>query len=304
MSLLDLSGRVKQLEELKLGVEKEAQDIQPPQWPENIDDEPKAGLTMEEREVLKMLENIGMLPGLIKGRILPLEGTDIININTPKFETFAVWDTPDKNDIISSEELLDLDNEVLITAIEDQCSGNLCTTLADLAAVASVDTDQDEADIDKEEDSPKHCSFFKEKKCKYLDKSFKPPHNTHWISCSYPNFQLWYHEQCLSLQFTTDKERHDYTLICSKHNNIREHFRTKLAALASDEHSLFDENIFLKPLPKHLWVSKKTNSPKHQTDHSLHPNYVEHEGQYYHIAEFLSLQEGKVYHPATSTPKT
>lgn len=108
MSLLDLSGRVKQLEELKLGVEKEAQDIQPPQWPENIDDEPKAGMTMAEREVLKMLEHIGMLPALIKGHILPLEGADIININTPKFETFAVWDTPDKNDIISSEEMLDL----------------------------------------------------------------------------------------------------------------------------------------------------------------------------------------------------
>ena len=163
-----------------------------------------------------------------------------------------------------------------------------------------MDTDQDEADIDKEEDSPKHCSFFKEKKCKYLDKSFKPPHNTRWIGCSYPNCQFWYHEQCLSLQFTTDQERHDYTLICPKHNNVREHFSTKLAALASDEHSLLDENVFLEPLPKRLRVSKKTNSPKHQIDYSLRPNYVEHEGQYYHIAEFLSLQEGKVYRPATS----
>lgn len=27
---------------------------------------------------------------------------------------------------------------------------------------------------------------------------------------------------------------------------------------------------------------------------------MEYEGQYYHIAEFLSLQEGKVYRPATS----
>lgn len=35
-------------------------------------------------------------------------------------------------------------------------------------------------------------------------------------------------------------------------------------------------------------------------DYSIRPNYVEYEGQFYHIAEFLSLQEGKVYRPATS----
>lgn len=68
----------------------------------------------------------------------------------------------------------------------------------------------------------------------------------------------------------------------------------------SDKHSLVEENISLELLPKRLWVSKKATSTKHQTDYSICPNYVEHEGQYYHMAEFLSLQEGKVYHPATS----
>ena len=64
LDMLDLSGRVQKLEELKLRVEKEAQDIQPPRWPENIDDELKAGMIMAEREVLKTLEHIGMLPAL------------------------------------------------------------------------------------------------------------------------------------------------------------------------------------------------------------------------------------------------
>ena len=68
--MLDLSGRVKKLEERKLGVEKEAQDIQPSQWPENIDNELKAGMIMAEREVLKALEHIRILPALIKGNIL------------------------------------------------------------------------------------------------------------------------------------------------------------------------------------------------------------------------------------------
>ena len=35
-------------------------------------------------------------------------------------------------------------------------------------------------------------------------------------------------------------------------------------------------------------------------DCCIRPNYVEYEDQLYHITEFLSLQEGKVYRPATS----
>ena len=35
-------------------------------------------------------------------------------------------------------------------------------------------------------------------------------------------------------------------------------------------------------------------------DYSRLPSYVEFEGSFFHIAEFLSLQEGKVYRPQTS----
>ena len=101
---------------------------------------------------------------------------------------------------------------------------------------------------------------------------------------------------CNSQQTKKDKIIHLSVL-----NITREHFRNKLAALASDKHSLEDENdVSLEPLPKRLRVSKKSTSAKHQTDYSIRPNYVEHEGQYYHIVEFLSLQEGNVYRPATS----
>ena len=294
LDMLDLTSRVQKLEELKLGVRKEVQDMKLPNWSENIDDELKAGMIMAEQEVLKTLNLLGMLPALVKGNILKLEGDDIINMNTHELGVFVVWDAPDENEVISSEELFDLDND------EDH-GNNYCSTFVDLAATASLETDQDGADEDDEEDSPTHCSFYKDKKCKYLDKSFKPAKNTRWIGCSYPSCNAWYHKQCLHLQFATGKERQDYTLICPKHNNIREHFRNKLAALASDKHSLVDENYAsVGPLPKRLRVSKKSTSAKHQTDYSIRPNYVEHEGQYYNMAEFLSLQEGKVYRPATS----
>ena len=256
LDMLDLASRVQKLEELKLGVRKQVQDMKLPNWSENIDDELKAGMIMAEQEVLKTLKLLCMLPALVKGNILKLEGDDIINMNTHELGAFVVWDAPDENEVISSEELFDLDND------EDH-SNNYCSTFVDLAAMASLETDQDGADEDDEEDSPTHCSFYKDKKCKYLDKSFKPAKNTPWIGCSYPSCNAWYHKQCLHLQFATGKERQDYTLICPKHNNIREHFRDKLTALASDKHSLVDKNdASLGPLPKRLRVSKKIHQCK------------------------------------------
>ena len=61
------------------------------------------------------------------------------------------------------------------------------------------------------------------------------------MGCSYPSCNAWYHKHCLHLQCATNKERQQYTIICPKHKNMREHFRSKLVALASDKHSLEDE---------------------------------------------------------------
>lgn len=52
-------------------------------------------------------------------------------------------------------------------------------------------------------------------------------------------------------------------------------------------------------MPKRLRLNKKGNSQQ-QIDYSIRPNYVKYDRQYYHMAEFLSLQEGEVYRPATS----
>lgn len=79
-----------------MGVRKDVQDVKLPNWPENIDDELKAGMIMAEREVLKTLKLLGMLPALVKGNILKLEGDDIINMNTPELGAFVVWDAPDE----------------------------------------------------------------------------------------------------------------------------------------------------------------------------------------------------------------
>ena len=294
--MIDLSSRVQKLEELKSrGVNP---DIQLLNWPQDIDAELKEGMMMAGREVLKTLQLIGMLPALVKGNILKEDGDDIICLNTPGLGSFAVWESPDENEVIASDELLDLDSEVLLTAIEEHCSSS-SNALIDLAAATCLHQSEHVESEEEDEDSPTHCTLYKENKCKYNNSTFKPPKNTLWIGCNYPCCNVWYHEQCLSLQFAGDKEREDYTLVCPKHKDIKEHFRNKVTALSIDTNSLSDENISLQPMPKRLRLNKKSNVPR-TIDYSIRPNYVEHEGQFYHIAEFLSLQEGKVYRPATS----
>ena len=59
-----------------------------------------------------------MLPALVKGNILKLDGNDIICLNTPGLGTFAVQESPDENEIIPIDELFDLDSEVLLTVVE------------------------------------------------------------------------------------------------------------------------------------------------------------------------------------------
>ena len=70
--------------------------------------------------------------------------------------------------------------------------------------------------------------------------------------------------------------------------------------MSSDKHSLQDENTALQPLPKWLRNPAKTRSAEHGIDYSKRPNYVLYEGQYFHLAEFLPLQEGKVCRPSAS----
>ena len=87
------------------------------QWPQNIDEHLK-GMQMAKREVLQMCEHLGMLPALIKGNVVRLDGSDIVGINNLVLETFAVLEDahniPDETTVISSEELLQLDNGILM----------------------------------------------------------------------------------------------------------------------------------------------------------------------------------------------
>ena len=302
--MLDLAGRIQKLEELKSNGTKQFENSSSiPGWPESTDEEIKAGMDMAEKEVIKTLELLGMVPALIRGNVLKQEGEDLVCINAPRFDTFAIFDSlePDENKVITDEELLDLDNGVLLEAIEEDGQTHALVNLAVTASLSNQNQAEMESDSeDDEDDSPKHCALYSSNGCKYREPSFKRPRKTLWMECSFPSCHSWYHEVCLSLKFKTEEEREAYTLICPKHSEIKEQFLDKLTALSSDKHSLHDENTELRPLPQRLKNPAKTRSAEHGIDYSKRPNYVRYEGQYFHMAEFLSLQEGKVYRLSAS----
>ena len=250
MDMIDLRVRFQKLEELKMQGKKITVGTLPQWAKKKIDEDIILVMQIGEKEVLKNIAVLGMLSALCRENVLKLEGSEIICINPPGMETFASWERemePDENTVIAHEDLLELDNEVLLESIGEAGHGHR-RALTGLAARASL-AEVEEVDDYEDEDSPAQCSLFTKRLCKYQDGAFKPPRHTMWIGCSYPLCNRWYHEQCLSLLFKTEKSRRTYTLICPEHTNIREHFQNKIVALASDPHSLESENISLQPLP-------------------------------------------------------
>ena len=116
---------------------------------------------------------MGMLPALVKGNILKEDGDDIICLNTPGLGTFAVWESPDENEVIASNELLDLESEVPLMAIEERCTSS-CSALIDLAAATCLHQSEQVESEEEDENSPSHCALYKENKCKYNNSTFKP----------------------------------------------------------------------------------------------------------------------------------
>ena len=203
---------------------------------------------MAEKEVIKTLELLGMVPALIRGNVLKQEGEDILCINAPRFDTFAIFDSlePDETEVITDEELLELDNGVLLEAVEEDGQTHALVNLAVEASLSSHNQAEMESDHeDDEDDNPKHCALYSSNRCRYREPSFKRPCKTLWMECSFPSCHNWYQEVCLSLKFKTEEGREAYTLICLKHSKIKEQFLDKLAALSSEKHSLQDENTAL-----------------------------------------------------------
>lgn len=155
---------------------------------------------MAEKEVLKTLDHLNMLAALVNANVVRKDGNDIVCINHPVLQTFPVWpnsendyDGPDETTVISSEELLELDNGVLLETL-DQTEDIHRNALIGIAATASLQEGAKDTNEDEEDDSPSQCALYRNKACRYQDPSFKQPKTTSWIGCSNPSCNIWHHE--------------------------------------------------------------------------------------------------------------
>ncbi|CAH3175105.1 unnamed protein product, partial [Porites lobata] len=235
--------------------------------------------------------------------------TSPINLLIPLQALADIRDGPDESDTITVEELLDVENDVLCSAAEtnEHCYSFALSDLAASSIPRSNAFDREEGgeengDVD-DDDDPRHCHLFQKGTCKYANPAFKAPKTTHWIGCDYPGCDNWFHESCLNLKFSTDSERETYAFVCTSHGNVKgmEQYKDLVAATASDismmEEDEQNEGTFHLKRRRRFNYGEKTSAA---SQCSVPPNYVEYDGEFYHIAEFLSLQQGKVYKPSTS----
>ena len=148
-------------------------------------------------------------------------------------------------------------------------------------------------ELTEDDDDPSHCFFYQVAKCKCAVPTYKPPSTTNWIGC-----------ECLGLEFSSDSEKERYAFVCQSHDNVNELdlFRDRVTVSSSDTSMLEEEEKLTKEAAPSKIKTRSTYRLEGEpfTEQHVPPNYVEYEGEYYHIGNFLSLQQGKVYNPSTS----
>ena len=110
----------------------------------------------------------------------------------------------------------------------------------------------------------------------------------------------WYHEICLGLLFVDETQRNRYFFVCNSHDSA------DVSPLVSDKVSVkLNAKVPLLEEDRDSRSAKRQKRDDSGSTTNLNPgkdkpNYVPYEGEYYHIAKFLELQQGKVYRPAAS----
>ena len=300
LDLLDICSRILKLEELK---KHQIPNIKVNSWPILVEEEILHGIREAEKEVIKTVEQLGMLPLLTASNILKKESNgDIVYLN-PGMESNLVniRFEPDETDTVTVDELLDFHSDLLCSSAEtsEECYS---IALSDIAASSAQPKETNVNDEEVDDDDPKHCHFFHEGRCKYIDPNYRAPTTTQWIGCEFPECDNWFHECCLGLKFATELERDNYAFVCKSHDRISHHdrFKDRIVASGSDPTMITGEEEGAPSEAKRPRRSAHHEGSSFETEIPVPPNYVEYEGNFYHIAEFLSLQQGKVYSPSTS----
>ena len=152
LDILDICGRILKLEEIKY--KDVYQKETPMSWPTTTEQDILSGLREAEREVLKMVERLGMLPLLTAGNILRKDKEGEITYLNPGMESILtdIGFEPDELDSISVEELIETESDILCSVAEeiDHSSAYGLTDIA--ASVQTSKTTQAELPEDEDDD--------------------------------------------------------------------------------------------------------------------------------------------------------
>lgn len=295
LEMLDIAGRTMKLLELKHKGKLKSVKLPEVTWPVNLHAEIIEGMKNAEKDVLKTMEEMGMIPGLRAANVVyQNQRTGEITIMNAASSAFASDKSvfPDEQNIVTFEELFDLDNDILLSSLQKESTVTV-EGIAEIIADSQKGTEKEQEE-ELDEGDPRNCEFHKIGSCRFQQEGFVEPLMTHWIGCEFPQCGKWLHELCLGVKFKNDEERNRYAFICPNHDcDPVEIFTEKVKATEKDKSVIHrNDGVFAQTSRQ-----RKETQKQHRERNS--EQYVEYKGEVYHIANFLSLQLGKAYVPST-----
>ncbi|KAJ7391982.1 hypothetical protein OS493_014911 [Desmophyllum pertusum] len=225
--MLDIAARITKLMELKHKGRRPSNEQPNFTWPSNLANKIIEGMKTAEREVLKTMEEMEMIPALrAANAVYQNDRTGEITAMNTASSAFVEDKslTPDENNVATFEELFHLDNDILLGSLQEENTVRL-EGIADVILNSQRPEQESEEELD--EGDPENCQLYKIGTCKFLQQGFVEPAKGRNL------------------------ERNQE--MSNTPGNTRQHIETNKA------------------------------------------QYIEYNGQVYHIANFLSLQIGKAY---------
>lgn len=179
LEMLDIAGRVIRVMELK-HKERTKSVVQPEvTWSANLQQDIVQGMNKAEKEVLKTMEEMGMIPGLRAANVVyQNQRTGEIMMLNAASSAFVSNTTffPDEANIATFQELFYLNNDILLDNLQKDSTTSI-EQIAEIIADAQVIEEKEEEELD--EGDPRNCEFYKLGTCKFLQWGFVEPAMTH-----------------------------------------------------------------------------------------------------------------------------
>ena len=167
LEMLDIAERVLKLLELKHRGKRLSAGQPNVTWPRYLLNEITDRMKSTEREVLKTMEELGMVPGLRVGNAVYKNDRtgEITVMNTASSAITAERSQiPDENNVATFEELFHFDNNILLSSLQEENNARL-DGIADIILSSQCPEKESEKEVDGGD--PENCELYKVGMCKF-----------------------------------------------------------------------------------------------------------------------------------------